>query len=70
MPLIKVKKPFKFAHFGYHVEEFEPSDDTIETTDECADLAIAEGWATKAKAAAPENKDAAAKRDTKTESAE
>lgn len=61
MPQIKVIHPFKFAHGGHQVEEFVPSDEPIETTDECAELALAEGWAEKPKAtkaikAAPENK--------------
>ena len=45
MKTIIVTKPFKFAHEGIHVEEFEASSDPIETTDECADLAVAEKWA-------------------------
>lgn len=45
MPEIIVRKPFKFAHHGYQVEEFEVSDEPRETTDECADLAVQEGWA-------------------------
>ena len=45
MKTIIVLKPFKFAHEGIHVEEFTPSDDPIETTDECAELAIGEKWA-------------------------
>ena len=45
MKTIIVTKPFKFAHEGIRVEEFEASSEPIETTDECADLAIAEGWA-------------------------
>ena len=45
MPQIIVTKRFKFAHHGYQVEEFEVSDEPIETTDECADLAVSEGWA-------------------------
>lgn len=67
MTKIIVTAPFKFAHFGYQVEEFEPG--PHDTTDECATVALAEGWATlagdKAAPAAPENKDAAAKRKTK-----
>lgn len=68
MPQIKVLKPFKFAHLGFQVEEFEPADEAIETSDECAAVAITEGWASaadvctdnsKAVPAAPENKDAA-----------
>jgi hypothetical protein len=46
MAHIIVSKPFKFAHAGIQVEEFEPGPVAIETTDECADLAIAEDWAT------------------------
>ena len=42
---IIVLKPFKFAHRGIDVEEFFPSTEPIETTDECADLAIEEKWA-------------------------
>lgn len=45
MPFITVKKPFKFAHHGYQVEEFEPSTEPVETTDECAQLAVRERWA-------------------------
>ncbi len=40
MPLIKFIKPYKFAHQGIHVEEFQPSDEPVETTDECAAQAI------------------------------
>lgn len=63
MPQIKVVKPFKFAHDGYRVEEFEPAEDPIEVTEACAEVALAEGWAEEPKAAkakaskaAPENK--------------
>lgn len=42
---IIVLKPFKFAHRGIDVEEFFPSTEPIETTEECADLAIEEKWA-------------------------
>lgn len=45
MPLIVVTKPFAFAHHGYQVEEFAPSEKPIETTEECAEIAIREGWA-------------------------
>lgn len=48
MPKIIIKQLFKFAHFGYQVEEFEPSDEPRDTTDECAAVAIAEGWADEA----------------------
>lgn len=80
MPKIIITQPFKFAHHGYQVEEFQPSTDVCETTDECAQVAVAEGWATfadeitgdgtaeeKAAPEAPENKDAAPKRRTKAE---
>lgn len=45
MPHIIVRQDFKFAHGGHRVEEFVADDQPIETTDECAELAIAEGWA-------------------------
>jgi hypothetical protein len=61
MKHIIVLEPFKFAHHGYQVEEFAPSKEPVETTDECAELAIAEKWAkpareAKAHATAPEHK--------------
>ena len=60
-----IKKPFLFAHDGIRVEAFEPSDEPQSLTDECAEVALSEGWATtegddkpakKARKAAPENK--------------
>lgn len=45
MKTIIVIKPFKFAHEGIRVQEFEVSAEPVETTDECADLAVAEKWA-------------------------
>lgn len=42
---IRVLKAFKFAHFGHQVQEFEPSNEAIPTTDACADVAVSEGWA-------------------------
>lgn len=45
MPQIIVKQPFKFAHHGYRVQEFEPAAEPVETTDECAELAVLHGWA-------------------------
>lgn len=45
MKTIIVTKHFKFAHEGIRVEEFDPSSEPIETTDECANLAVAEKWA-------------------------
>ena len=70
MPQITVIKPFSFAHHGYQVEQFEPASEPRETTDECAEIAIREGWAqpfvaSKVLPAAPENKDAAPRRRTK-----
>lgn len=68
MPKIIVLTPFKFAHEGIRVEEFDVSDEPCETTAECAEVAVEEGWAElvaedprpprgkKAKPAAPENK--------------
>jgi hypothetical protein len=67
MPQIKVTKPFKFAHRGVEIEEFLPSDEPRDTTDEVAAWVVDNGYgkrirggaATNANAAAPENKDAA-----------
>lgn len=42
---IIVLKDFKFAHGGIRVEEFVASKKPIDTTEECAELAISEGWA-------------------------
>lgn len=78
MAHIVVTQPFRFAHGGHQVQEFCAAADPVETTDECAQLAIAQGWAIaaeqssaspppqKARSAAPANKDAAPKRSTKT----
>lgn len=74
MPMIIVDVPFKFAHGGFAIEEFEPGEDPIETTDECAEVAVAERWARlagqaepepKAIEAATENRAAAARRSNK-----
>ena len=46
MPQIIITRPFKFAHGGHQVEAFEPGETPVETSDECAEVAIAEGWAT------------------------
>ena len=76
MPKIIVTQAFRFAHDGHRVEQFEPAGHPVETSDACADLAVAEGWATrwtepeaKHHAAAPANKDAAPKRSTKASAA-
>ena len=60
MPQIIVKQAFKFAHHGYQVEEFEPSADPRETTEEVAELAIKERWARRVKDAAPQKEGEAA----------
>lgn len=65
MPQIIVLQAFKFAHHGYQVEEFEPSAEPRDTTDECADLAIAEGWAHPAGASLQAPAQPARKRATK-----
>lgn len=62
MPLIIITKPFKFAHHGYRVEEFQASDEPRETTDECAELAVAEGWARLSAANPADEAQTAAKR--------
>lgn len=78
---ILVDKPFKFAHHGHVVEAFEPGDAPVSTSRECADLAVAEGWARAVQAsapaparaprrgarAAPANKDAAGQRELGTD---
>lgn len=63
-----IKQPFRWAHHGYQIEEFEPGAEPVALTDECAAVAEAEGWAVpadekatkpranKARDAAPENK--------------
>ena len=53
MPQIIVLQPFKWAHHGYQVEEFAPADEPVTTTDECAAVAVPEGWARLADAPAP-----------------
>jgi len=49
-----IKKTFLFAHRGVEVEEFVASDDPVYLTDECAEVALAEGWAELFKPAQPE----------------
>lgn len=60
MPLIKIVKPFKFAHGGHTVEAFEPGPEPVDTSDECAAIAVAEGWAKKVKQRSAPDADAAA----------
>ncbi len=64
VPVI-VTKPFAFAHRGIEVEQFEPSDEPRETTEEVAEWLAENGYGRRADAAAPENKDAASKRSRK-----
>lgn len=61
MPTIIVNRPFAYAHGGHTVEEFAVTGEPREVPDDCAALAIREGWA-HAAPAAPENKDAAPQR--------
>lgn len=65
MPDIIVTKPFSFAHRGHQVEAFEPVGKPVSVSEEVAQLAVAEGWARKARMAAPKNKDAAGARSIK-----
>ena len=68
MPQITVIQAFSYWHQGINRRDYEPSDTPVEVDDECAAVAVAEGWASdgeKAHRAAPENKDAAPKRRTK-----
>lgn len=66
MPMIKPLKPFSYSDNGCQLVPYEPGD-PVEVSDECAAVAVAEGWAEahKAHGAAPENKDAARQRKTK-----
>ena len=68
MPRIEIKTAFSFSDNGYTLVAHEAVGEVVEVSDECAAVAIGEGWATEpgAKAmTAPENKDAAPKRRTK-----
>jgi hypothetical protein len=47
MPKLIITAPFHFAHAGIHVESFEPGKEPVDLTDECAEVALAEGWAKK-----------------------
>lgn len=46
MTQIAVTTAFKYAHRGHQVEEFVEGDTPIDVPDDCAELAVAEGWAT------------------------
>ena len=50
MPWIKVTKKFPFAHDGIRVEVFEPSDEPVQVSDRCAEVALENEWAEEAKA--------------------
>ncbi len=70
MPLIVVVKSFEFWHRGYERRVYEPAAEPVETDEDCASVSVREGWAVlpgeaKAASAAPENKDAAPERATK-----
>lgn len=60
---MKITKPFAFAHGGCRVVNYSPEDNEIPA--DAAEWAVENGYATKAIEAAPENKDAASKRKTK-----
>jgi hypothetical protein len=68
MPLITVIQAFSYWHKGHERRDYEPGAQPVEVDDECAAVAVAEGWASdgaKAMPGAPENKDAAPKRRVK-----
>lgn len=46
MAQIVVTTAFKYAHRGHQVVEFVEDDTPIDVPDDCAELAVAEGWAT------------------------
>lgn len=45
MPKIKVTQNFRFAEHGLHVTEY-LAGDVVDVSDECAEVALAEKWAT------------------------
>lgn len=72
---IEVVKDFKFAHRGCDVVEYQAGE-SVEVSERCAEVAIAEKWAkpagggkkgAKAKAGAPEDKNAGAAPENKSE---
>jgi hypothetical protein len=40
-----IKIPFSYAHGGTRVEEFQPCESPVPLSDECAQIAVREGWA-------------------------
>ena len=68
---ILVSREFSYWHRGVERRDYVPSAEPVETDEECAAVAVQEGWASlpdevTATRHAPENKDAAPKRRTKT----
>lgn len=66
MPKIIVLQPFSFSDNGYTLVDHAPGAEPVEVSEECAGVAVAEGWAqlptegqTAAHKGAPENRDAA-----------
>lgn len=45
MPHIIGTESFKFAHHGHQVQEFSADLQPVEVTEDCAALAVGEGWA-------------------------
>jgi hypothetical protein len=46
MPKIIVIQAFAYFHGGYARRDYEPAPEPVDTDDECAAVAVAEGWAT------------------------
>lgn len=70
MQRINIVRPFAWAHHGYQVEQF--TEGAAVVPDDCAEVAIREGWAMPEIAAvpgAPETTDAAPQRRRKAASA-
>lgn len=63
MEKVKVITPFDWWHLGYERHHYPAGEQHLPA--DAAAVALAEGWAEKAHAAAPENKDAAPLRTTK-----
>lgn len=64
---IEVVKDFKFAHRGCDVVEY-TAGETVDVSERCAEIALAEKWAKQGKARrAAENKDAGSAPENKSE---
>lgn len=69
MPRIRIKTEFSFSDNGYTLVPYTAVGQVVEVSEECARVALTEGWATagdqpeevQAHAAAPENKAAGRK---------